>query len=368
MFNAPARIAELQIDAGRRVIVTSDIHANIPYFDGLLDKIGFCDDDVLIIDGDFLEKGNQNLEMLHRVMEMKENGNVFPILGNCDEWQLTFELGERADEYMRHYIQRKARGRGLIAEMLRECGVDPMEFKKLSEFLPQLEKKYADEWHFLASLPHAIETENFIFAHAGMSGDKDLHENSSDELTKRDAFLNEAQSFPKWLVVGHWPCVLYHESFVNANPIIDPDRKTVSIDGGCVLKDDGQLNALIIPDLSDPSGRIECDYYDPFPVKKVLSAQKESGSSYYIRWGDNSVQVLERGEEFSRCRHIRTGYEMDILTKYLFTDAEITNCNDCSDYVLPIEQGQCVSVIEETSRGYYVKTNGVSGWYFGELE
>lgn len=368
MFNTPARIGRPQIEPGRRVIVTSDIHANIPYFDGLLDKLGFCSDDVLVIDGDFLEKGEQSLAMLHRVMEMKEKGNVIPLLGNCDEWQLIFRLGERADEYMRHYIQGKARGRGLIAEMIRECGADPMKVQKLSAFLPQLEKKYADEWSFLASLPHALETEHFIFAHAGVSGSKPIDENSSDELMTRNAFLNERQSFPKWVIVGHWPCVLYHENLVCANPIIDVDRKTVSIDGGCVLKDDGQLNALIIPDVSDAAGRFECDYYDPFPVKKVLNAQKESESSYYIRWGDSSVRVLERGEEFSHCRHVRTGYEMDILTKYLFTDAEITNCNDCSDYVLPLEAGQFVSVIEETSRGYYVKRNGVSGWYFGELE
>jgi len=25
-------------------------------------------------------------------------------------------------------------------------------------------------------------------------------------------------------------------------------------------------------------------------------------------------------------------------------------------------------VVEETSRGYFVKHNGVSGWYFGKLE
>lgn len=368
MFNTPARISRPKIEAGRRVIVTSDVHANIPYFDGLLKKLGFCSDDVLIIDGDFLEKGEQSLEMLHRVMEMTEKGNVFPVLGNCDEWQLLFRLGERADEYMRHYIQGKARGRGLIAEMLRNCGADPLKVEKLSVFLPRLEKDYAAEWAFLASLPHAIETENYVFAHAGITGGKRLEENSSDELMSRNAFLKEAQSFPKWVVVGHWPCVLYRENIVCANPVIDRERKIVSIDGGCVLKDDGQLNALIIRDISDPSGCFEYDYYDPFPVKKVLNSQPCGETSYYIRWGDSTVRVLERGEEFSYCRHVRTGYEMDILTKYLFTDAEITDCNDCSDYVLPLEAGQSVSVIEETSRGCYVKRNGVSGWYFGELE
>ena len=79
------------------------------------------------------------------------------------------------------------------------------------------------------------------------------------------------------------------------------------------------------------------------------------------------MRVLKRGEEFSHCRHVRTGYEMDILTKYLFTNDEYTDCNDCTDYVLPLKEGDTVSVVERTSRGYFVKHKGVSGWYFGEL-
>jgi protein phosphatase len=102
-------------------------------------------------------------------------------------------------------------------------------------------------------------------------------------------------------------------------------------------------------------------------VRTVLDAQAEGGRSYYIRWGDSRVRVLARGEEFSRCRHLRTGYEMDILTKYLFTDAAETDCNDCTDYVLPLRPGDRVHVIEETSRGYFVKHEGLSGWYYGRL-
>ena len=65
---------------------------------------------------------------------------------------------------------------------------------------------------------------------------------------------------------------------------------------------------------------------------------------------------------------VRTGYEMDILTKYLFSDGEFTDCNDCTDYVPSLKHGDLVSVVETTSRGYLIKTNGLSGWYFGELE
>ena len=59
---------------------------------------------------------------------------------------------------------------------------------------------------------------------------------------------------------------------------------------------------------------------------------------------------------------------MRILTKYLFSDGEFTDCNDCTDYVLPLEAGDEVSVVETTSEGWFVKHKGVSGWYFGELE
>lgn len=101
--------------------------------------------------------------------------------------------------------------------------------------------------------------------------------------------------------------------------------------------------------------------------KKVSTYQAKGEKSYYIRWGDNEVEVLERGEEFSRCRHIRTGYEMDILTKYLYSDEKICTVNDSTDLILELSPGDEVSVIEETSRGCLVKHKGTSGWYFGEL-
>ena len=225
---------------------------------------------------------------------------------------------------------------------------------------------FAAEWDFLARIPHAIETEHYIFAHAGAHAGKPLEEHRVQELVKYDNFLRSDESFDKWIVVGHWPVVLYGESVVNANPIVDRQRKIISIDGGCVLKDDGQLNVLVIP--KEGSEDFSFVSYDPFPTARVTEDQQSGGRSYYIRWGDSRVRVLRRGEEFSLCRHERTGYEMEILTKYLFTDGEVTDCNDCTDYVLPLRRGDTVSIVERTSRGYFVKHNGVSGWYFGALE
>ena len=358
-------VQKLELPPGRRILVISDIHANVPYFEGVLHKAGFSARDELILDGDFLEKGTESLRTLHIVMELCKAGNTHVVCGNCDNWADIYreDFDEAHDAHVLRYILwRKS---GLLWEMCNQSGIDPFELEDFTAVKKQLLKAFPEEWAFLAALPHALETERFVFAHAGMRPDKPLREHLARELYRVDSFLTQGWSFDRWVIVGHWPVVLYGPDKVCANPIIDHARKIVSIDGGCVLKDDGQLNCLILPHRdSEDFGFVA---YDPFPERTVLDDQVGSKSSYYIRWGDSRVQVLRRGEEFSRCRHVRTGYEMDILTKYLFTDNEFTDCNDCTDYVLPLKAGDRVRVVEETSLGYFVKHKGVSGWYFGDL-
>ena len=359
------RIEHWTPEPGKRLLVVSDIHGNVPYFEGVLRRARFSERDELIVDGDFLEKGSESLRMLRILMELSRRGNTRVITGNCDDWYDIYlpDWDEKNDEKVLQYIL--WRKKGLLWDMCNAAGLDPFEMGDFTAAKATLLRAFPEEWDFLKKLPHAIETEKFVFVHAGMRPDIPLEQHSVDELVKVDHFLKLDRYFSKWVIVGHWPVMLYGRDRVCANPIIDRRKRIASIDGGCVLKDDGQLNCLIIPERdSEDFGFVS---YDPFPVRTVLDEQAGGGPSYYIRWGDSSVQVLERGEEFSRCRHRRTGYEMDILTKYLFTDNPITDCNDCTDYVLPLREGDKVRVVEECSRGYFVKHKGVSGWYYGRL-
>ena len=360
-----ATIAFWEPPEGRRILVMSDIHGNLSYFEGLLNKLDFSARDELVIDGDFLEKGKESLHLLRRLMAMSAAGNVYCLNGNCDTWFGIFrpEHGPEDDRRFLHYVQYK--GCGLLWDMCTELGIDPMAIADFTPVKARLRTAFPAEWDFLRALPDAIETEHFIFAHAGMTPGKPLREHTRDELNRIDRFLDRPMRFDKWLVVGHYPVVLYGENIVCADPIIEKEKHVICLDGGCVLKDDGQLNALIIPHRDSEDFSFAA--YDPFPEYTVLDEQAGGGPSYYIHWGDSRVQVLERGEEFSRCRHVRTGYEMDILTKYLFTDREFTDCNDCTDYVLPLKKGDRVRVVEKTSRGCLVKHGGTSGWYYGRL-
>ena len=356
-----ARIRKLNIEPGRRILVVSDIHGNVPYFEGILRDVHFCDDDVLIIDGDFLEKGKESLRLLRILMEMSQRENVHLVCGNCDDWADMYVPGFREEicDYIIQYIH--YRKWGLLWDLCLEQGIEPMAETDFRPLRKLFYDKYPEIWNFLGKIPHAIDAGPFVFAHAGMIPGKALEDHHPSELDRVDALLRTDFRYDRWLVVGHWPVMLYGEESVCANPII----KIISIDGGCSLKDDGQLNCLIIPDIQSEDFSFAA--YDPFPTSEALEDQEEGKRSYYIRWGDSEVRVLERGEEFSRCRHIRTGYEMTILTKYLFSGEEITGCNDSTDYVLPVRKGDILRIVERTSRGVLAKLDGVSGWYYGNL-
>ncbi|MDO4816150.1 MAG: metallophosphoesterase [Bacillota bacterium] len=363
MWYDKAKIEHLNT-TGRRIIAVSDIHANLPYFKGLIKKIKLSPYDVLILNGDFLEKGEDSLATLRFIMELGREYDVHPICGNCDSWaDLTEEQTYFPLDRILKYIL--FRGSGILYDMLCEMGVELKEGLDLAPYMPELKDRFREEWDFLRKLPQIIETPHYTFVHGGVKPDLPYEEQMAGDCMKFDNFMEQGYIFDKWVIVGHWPVMLYLPDHVCANPIINEKQHIISIDGGCTLKDDGQLNALIIP--YEGSEDFSFVSYDKFPVKTVVTPQKKGEKSYYIRWGDNKVKVLSRGGEFSLCRHIRTGYEMEILTKYLYSEEEETTCNDSTDLVLELNPGDEVSVIETTSRGFLVKHKGTSGWYFGEL-
>lgn len=356
-----ARIKRISLAPNRRIIAISDIHGRLDYLTGLLDKLRFSTDDILFIVGDFVEKGPRSLETLRCIMELCRSHTVHVSCGNCDWWYpILNSTDERTRASSVPYVLAKPHclGRQMCDALGRTVtpGTRPEELRKW------LMEGFPEEFEFLCQLPEVIETEHYRFVHGGIpEGEPESWD--AWGCLKHDNFLSHAKAQDKWTICGHWPVMLYRENVVNANPVFDREKKIISIDGGCVLKDDGQLNALIIPH----AGSEDFQYvaYDHFPTARVLSDQRENARHWYIRWGDNRVEVLHRGEEFCRCRHSRTGYEMDILTKYIYPDG---TANDCTDYVLPLKKGDTVSIVEETSRGYFVKHHGISGWYFGDLE
>lgn len=362
---ANAVVRPLVLPQDRRVLVISDIHGNLPFLKGLLHKVGFCGDDILIILGDILEKSTGGLETLRYLMDLRKRYTIYFVQGNCDDVTLGFLNGAWPDEIAAKYGGFWGEKCAWVS-MAHQTGIDVSDPKDFGAARKAIEATFPEELAFLRAMPTILLHQDYLFVHGGVPREDRLEELVARQCMKNDNFLSQGRNFRRWVVVGHWPVTLYRPDIPSAKPLILPQRHIASIDGGCSLKADGQLNALILP--REPGGDFTYVAYDGFPVMTALADQAPSQDPLNIRWGHSAVEVLELGEEFSRCLHLETGREMDILTDYLRQGDQGTYCLDSTDYQLPVRAGERLAIVRRTSRGALAKKDGATGWYRGPLE
>ncbi len=362
-----AKVIRPQIESGRRVVAVSDIHGNLPFLKGVLNKVRFTPDDVLVIVGDLLEKGEQSLATLRYVMELQMSHTVYTLCGNCDYIDQTFLSGPGMDRQLWPVLNEFWRERSVLMQMAAEIGAVPRRLEDLPALRAALLERFPEETGFLLGLPTILEAGNFLFVHGGVPREDRFEELDAYDCMKNDDFRGKGLSFHKWVVVGHWPVTLYDPAIQCSAPLIDYDRHTASIDGGCVLKLDGQLNALIIPDI----GGEELNYawYDGLPAVTALDAQEASADPVNIRWSDSVVEKLREEGDCVLVRHPTSGRELWLPYDFVcvWRDGE-THTEDATDYRLPVSPGDQLALVRETRRGCLVKKDGITGWYLGRIK
>lgn len=363
----PATVIRPEIEPGRRVLAISDIHGNLPFLKGVLEKACFSTADVLVLVGDLFEKGSESLGVLRYVMELGRTHTVYALCGNCDYIDRVFLEGRPGvDEEMWPVFQFWGR-RSLILQLGAELGMTPQSADDLPALRQAILERFPRETEFLLTMPQILESGNFIFVHGGIPREERLEELNAYGCMKNDDFMGQGYSFRKWVVVGHWPVTLYDPHIPMARPLIEAKRHIVSIDGGCVLKVDGQLNALIIPDIY--GNEMTYTAYDGLPVVVAEEEQHPSRDPLNIRWSDSAVEVLREEGDLCWCRHITTGRELWILKEYIYPrrkDGHL-HCEDSTDYLLPVSAGDRLKLVRRSSRGCLVKKQGVTGWYLGPV-
>lgn len=120
-------IKHLQIPKGRRILAVSDIHGHCSLFQRLLKQADFSDSDILILIGDLIEKGRENLASLRYAMDLSQQSNVTVLMGNVDLMRLKMieELCEETCEKFFDYLM-TIRGRSwssIFDEMASEAGI-----------------------------------------------------------------------------------------------------------------------------------------------------------------------------------------------------------------------------------------------------
>ena len=363
-------IVKMDLPEDRRILAISDIHGNDFYLRELLEKVDFSEEDILFLLGDIVDKGPNNLETLRYVMELCENYTVYPLMGNADARVLNWRDGEASSEI--HLLQyatfmEKHFGGCLFTEMCKELDLPFGSLQDLRNAIEEVEQQFVPELEFIRGLPTAYETQNIVFVHAGLPSTEfcGLADYDLEDFTKCDAFLKKGLYFDKYVVVGHWPVMLYADIFPQANPVIEPNQKIICIDGGCGIKEDGQLNVLVIPDVN--SDEFQYTYYDSFPTCIAQTEQPEAVGDIFIKWVDSGIDLLKPGPHFSKVRHRSTGKIFKIPNDYLYSEGTELHCGDYTDYQMEVHAGEIVSVVRSSPKGYFIKKDGKSGWYSGSL-
>ena len=375
-------IRTIEFTPGSRVIVISDIHGHPHLLRRLLARVCYRPGtDYLILLGDLIEKGPDSLGAIREAMALAaESDRVTVLMGNNDLWRLEqfTEPSDGRDDILFTTTERFARhwGSSLFLEMCREMGMECTCLADVPAAREAACAAFARELQFLASLSTVLLSDRHIFVHGGLPCAEEeipsLPERSAFYCLKYDNFLGDLarrqDSFSRWVMVGHWPATLYRPAIPCHMPLIDQARRVVSIDGGCGLKREGQLNAVTF----DPATDIFTSaYVDDLPLIRALDDQPASSDPISIHWGDNAISLLENAPPrpgYCAIEHLRTGRRLYIPEDDLYTSDGELFCQDCTDYQLPVAAGETLSLVKATPDAAIVKRGGVVGWYRGRYE
>lgn len=342
----------------KRVIAISDIHGNLNLFQRLLAQAGYTKDDILVLVGDLIEKGPMSLATLRYIMELANKNEVYVLSGNCDTlWEdIKYEVDD--ENLLRYMVLRE---KSILNEMCMELSIEVNAQADIKYIKEQIGQNYSAELNWLEELPHIIDMGDFVFAHAGLMSDN-LREQKARTVMKTDAFLEQGLAFSRYVVVGHWPTANYWKEKGCCNPITNEQQRIICIDGGNMIRGEGQLNALIINDKDN----ITFTALDDLVKAEVVADQAANSNTIHITWMDNAVEVLRQEPEFSLCRHVSSQHELWIKNNRLFEAPDGMRCYDCTDFFLPVAQGDIVSIVERSSKQTLAKKDGTIGWVANE--
>lgn len=222
----------------KMIYVMSDIHGNREKLDSLLRQIGLTDSDTLYILGDIVDRGPEPIEILQRVMKMK---NVKMLLGNHEHMMLQAYFGMCKPEEHEKCVARWHRN---------GCEVTMAGLDRLSE------TQRKEIFDFVTSLPINIETEvngkKYLFVHGYPA---ELYKGSEPPYSDEVFFAVWYRMKPedvmpegKTVIFGHTSTDNYQD--VKPNSIFYGNRM-IGIDCGGGYGGDGRIACLRLDDMKE---------------------------------------------------------------------------------------------------------------------
>lgn len=365
-FAVMIKIIEKNFGREYRAAVISDIHGSFGLLKRLLNREEVRGADRLVFDGDYISRGRESLACMRFLMSLEGRENVTVLKGNLERL-INWYLHGDSEAILRHFTVHR---RNLFRECAEEQGfmqVTESNFEKLRKVFRE---KYADIIEYAAYLPNALETEDFVFTHAGLGAVPNWRDSTEQDVMKNDPFIKTGvNTTGKWLVCGHMPTWNSPLSENTNNCIVDKTRKCVFIDGGNQVKSFAQLNALIAEKREEMSfATVFESFYPVFYAAEDFVPEDDFGCEKDC-WPQKALSVVERGEDFSLCER-EDGARIYVNNAHLRFDAAGASfaCNSVSS-LLSVKKGERLELLDAAEGRFVFVRSGAGriGWVGREV-
>jgi len=339
-----------------RIIAISDVHANAPALKRVLEKVVFDKGDILIFLGDMFERNPYFDETIAIAQSLRNKENVYFIRGN---WEC-FVFSLNYHRFNKFYDK----DRTLFTHWANQMGLSPIceeNFEEIKTILYNTHKEFLN-WTF--SLPLGVETDDFVFVHAGLEDIPNWRDSEEDKVIRNWDYILGSQPTDKWVVAGHVPSSCYALSGMTALPIINRENHIVLTDGGTGITPYGQVNAFIA---EKKNGKLKLSYEfaDEFPVK---TANQNYVPPFNLQvktdWRDIYFDVINRGKNFTYATLKLSQRPIYIKNEYIAMKQDKPSAANCMCNLLSVQKDEELSIADDTCSGYALakKQNGEIGW------
>lgn len=222
--------------------VISDIHG---CYKQMMDALSYWNSDKehLVIIGDIINKGPNSLQVVRKLMELKES---FPD-------KVTITRGNHESMFIEWFennsykITNEYPHKETIKSFAGKKRYEKMTPKESMEYVLTNNK---EEFNFIKSFPLYYETEDLIFIHAGINLDiKDWKKDEKYMLWEKFDFIFTEKSPHKRVFFGHTPTNFIHNDNNNHDIWVSKDSMRIAIDGR--VSTGGQLNTVKIDNIGN---------------------------------------------------------------------------------------------------------------------
>ena len=357
----------LKLEDNYKLVAISDIHAHLKVFESLMDQLDLKADDYLIIIGDFINKGPNSLSVIRRMMDLSKRPNTTILKGNHEYFVCQYLFDAPIND--RYYSKAKFFDfisnwdhNSILKDFCIDQGMTINDFHSFEDLQHMIFKNYSAEVNYMNDLPVVLHLDDMVFVHGGYCDNFDPLTDESKYL-KYDDFNKLSTNQDKTVVVGHWPTSNMRSAKNTNKPLFNNEKGIISIDGGLGVKSSGELNALII---EKQSGQREIHYIQEnhFQSKKIIHPYVFNiEDKIFVNYPHFDLELIEKGEKMTKCRHVYTGKELSIFNSLLdFTHDHPQVITTYINHFLNLEIGETVELVMTYDDCALVKHNGEFGW------